>query len=127
MPAVLTSTYPVIAVVEPVAAQPISVETALLIILGIALVFAFKSLAHLHRRVEALHAAKAPKRSAVSSAPALTAAGADLPPEVLAVISAAVFETLGADSHIVAINPESQSPAWSLEGRRQIFGSRKVR
>ena len=52
---------PFVATAEP-AAQPISVQTALLIILGIALVFAFSSLARLHRKVDALHAARAPRR-----------------------------------------------------------------
>jgi hypothetical protein len=46
---------------------------------------------------------------------------------LLAVISAAVFESLGADSRIVAISLENENHTWSMEGRRQIFGSRKVR
>jgi Na+-transporting methylmalonyl-CoA/oxaloacetate decarboxylase gamma subunit len=112
---------PTLANAEP-AAQPISVQTALLLILGIALVFAFSSLARLHRRVDALHAARAPRQRPAESAP-----GADIPPEIVAVISAAVHESLGEDSHIVAITLENQSNAWSIEGRRQIFSSRKTR
>lgn len=111
-----------LATAEP-AAQPISVQTALLFILGIALVFAFSSLARLHRRVDALHAARAPRRQPTPA----VAPGADIPPEIVAVISAAVHESLGEGSHIVAINLENQSNAWSLEGRRQIFSSRKTR
>ena len=121
MPATLSSVVVTLATAEP-AAQPISVETALLLILGIALLFAFKSLAHLHRRVDALHAAKTPKRNNASPAQS-----SGLPPELLAVISAAVFESLGADSRIVAISLENENHTWSMEGRRQIFGSRKVR
>ena len=112
---------PFLATAEP-AAQPISVQTALLLILGIALVFAFSSLARLHRRVDALHAARAPRHRPTEAAP-----GADIPPEIVAVISAAVHESLGEGSHIVAINLETQDNAWSLEGRRQIFSSRKTR
>ena len=116
------SCSPFLATAEP-AAQPISVQTALLIILGIALAFAFSSLARLHRRVDALHAARAPRRQ-----PAPVAApGGDIPPEIVAVISAAVHESLGEGNHIVAISIETQDNAWSLEGRRQIFSSRKTR
>ena len=113
---------PFVATAEP-AAQPISVQTALLIILGIALVFAFSSLARLHRKVDALHAARAPRRQ---TTPVAAPCG-DIPPEIVAVISAAVHESLGEGSHIVAINLETQDNTWSLEGRRQIFSSRKTR
>jgi hypothetical protein len=65
MLATLSSVVHALAAAEP-ATQPISVETALLLILGLALLFAFKSLAHLHRRVDALHAAKTAKRNAAS-------------------------------------------------------------
>ena len=116
------SCSPILATAEA-AAQPISVQTALLIILGIALVFAFSSLARLHRKVDALHAARAPRqRLAPGAAPC-----GDIPPEIMAVISAAVHESLGEGSHIVAINLETQDNAWSIEGRRQIFSSRKTR
>lgn len=115
------SCSPILATAEA-AAQPISVQTALLIILGIALVFAFSSLARLHRKVDALHTARAPRQLPTEAAP-----GGDIPPEIVAVISAAVHESLGEDSHIVAINLETQDNAWSLEGRRQIFSSRKTR
>ncbi|HLP07483.1 MAG TPA: hypothetical protein VK178_04910 [Opitutaceae bacterium] len=107
---------------EP-AAQPISIQTALLIILGIACVIAIKSLADLHRRVDELAARVNPRKMA--------AAGPIHPqgmaPEVIAVISAAVHESLGHDIRIVSISTENQSATWSMEGRRQIFGSRKVR
>ena len=113
---------PFVATAEP-AAQPISVQTALLIILSIALVFAFSSLARLHRKVDALHAARAPRRQTTP----IAASCGDIPPEIVAVISAAVHESLGEGSHIVAINLETQDNTWSLEGRRQIFSSRKTR
>jgi Na+-transporting methylmalonyl-CoA/oxaloacetate decarboxylase gamma subunit len=54
---------------------------------------------------------------------------ADIPPELRAVIVAAVYETLGPRHRIVDIesphNP--QQMAWSMEGRRQIFLSHRVR
>lgn len=119
----LLTPFVAIATAEP-AAQPISVQTALLIILGIGLVLAIKSLADLHRRVDTLSAAVRPKtRKAVPAPPT----EGSLPPAVLAVITAAVYEAIGADHRIVAINPESQGHTWSLEGRRHIFSTRKVR
>lgn len=118
----LLSSSPVVAAAEPTA-QPISVETALLVVLGIALVFAFKAIAHLQRRVEGLHAAaRKPKPPAVP-----VAGDAGISPEVLAVIAAAVVEEMGEEARIVAISMESHNNTWSIEGRRQIFGSRKVR
>jgi len=122
MTAVLTPPLLALAAAEP-AAQPISVQTALLVILGIALVFAFASLARLHRRVDALNRA----RTARSAGSPAAVTSVPLPPEILAVIAAAVAETLGTEGRIVSIGSESQNHVWSMEGRRQIFGSRKIR
>ncbi|MFT3828348.1 MAG: hypothetical protein QM691_01450 [Opitutaceae bacterium] len=114
--------YSLLAQAEP-AQQPISIQTALLIILGIACVFAIKSLADLHRRVDELSARVVPPRK-----PAVrTVQPHALAPEVLAVIAAAVHESLGTEFRIVSISVEGQSTTWSMEGRRQIFGSHKVR
>jgi len=60
----------------------------------------------------------------------LTAGGA--PPEIVAVITAAVNEVLEAGGQIVAITPLDAAPAgsqfaWSREGRREHFASHKVR
>lgn len=52
-----------------------------------------------------------------------------VPPEVVAVIAAAVHATVRQPHRIVRINPP-HSPwlqAWSAEGRRQIFQSHSVR
>jgi hypothetical protein len=113
---------PTLAQVEPVA-QPISIQTALLIIFGIAFLLAIKSLANLHRRVDALAASVRPQKAPAARA----AAEPVLPPEIVAVISAAVYESVGNDFRIVAISTDGQGTTWSMEGRRQIFGSRKVR
>ena len=122
MPALTTLSVLAVAAAEP-AAQPISIHAALLIILGIALVLAIKSLADLHRRVDALHSTIRPRKS--PAAPSGTQA--EIAPEVLAVISAAVFDAVGTDHRIVSISTESQGQTWSQEGRRQIFSTRKVR
>lgn len=109
---------------EP-ASQPISVQTALLVILAIGLAIAVKALLDLHRRVAVLSAnvrASQRTRSAHTVVPA-----ASLPPELVAVITAAVHECTEGDIRIVSISAESQNLSWAWEGRRQIFGSHKVR
>lgn len=104
------------------AAQPVSIQTALLIILGIGLLWAAQSLAALHRRVDQLSAAQKPRSTPKPAVPS-----GSISPEVLAVITAAVYESLGSDHRIVSINADGQNPTWSMEGRRQIFSTRKVR
>lgn len=55
------------------------------------------------------------------------AAGA-LPPEILAVIAAAVHATIGGPSRIVSITGDDESAhSWAAEGRRAIYATRKVR
>lgn len=63
-----------------------------------------------------------------SAKPAL-AGESGIPPETIAVITAAVAVTLRKPHHILQIRPVN-SPwlqAWSLEGRRQIFQSHNPR
>jgi hypothetical protein len=122
MIAVLPSPILALAAAEP-AAQPVSIETALLVILGLGLLWAVKSLVELHRRVAELGAAIQPKRRP-SAAPA---ASGTLSPQIVAVITAAVHDALGSDHRIVSINADGQNPTWSQEGRRHIFSTRKVR
>ncbi|MBK8478852.1 MAG: hypothetical protein IPL39_21970 [Opitutaceae bacterium] len=120
MPAPFPSIFAA-AAAEP-ATQPISVQTALLLILGVGLLLTVKSLAALHRRVDALNAVR-------TRNPRTTAAATGAPsPEILAVITAAVFESIDADHRIVSItSPRQDNPSWSQEGRRQVFAGRKVR
>ena len=107
------------------ASQPISVQTALLVILAIGLGLAVKTLLDLHRRVAVLSAhVRATPRA--RPAPAVAPAAA-LPPELVAVITAAVYASTEGEVRIVSINAESQNLSWAWEGRRQIFGSHKVR
>ena len=87
--------------------------------------------------------APAPTAPAATSIPSalMTTPGAAQPTatpstEVFAVIAAAVVATLGSRARIAAINPlvSTNKPAidtshlqWSMEGRRQIYSSHKVR
>lgn len=57
-----------------------------------------------------------------------------LRPELVAVIAASVAATLGRRARVAAVQLASHPPSvealmqqWSLEGRRQIYGSHKVR
>jgi hypothetical protein len=66
---------------------------------------------------------------AVDSAPA-----GGIPPEVLAVICAALAATLDSGEHVTGVRelPEGAPPGmllqqWSLEGRRQIYSSHQFR
>ena len=56
----------------------------------------------------------------------------DLAPEIAAVIAAAVHVTLGASARVTSVselpvNIDSSTLIWSLEGRRQIYTSHRVR
>jgi len=65
--------------------------------------------------------------SAPTSAPC-PASSDSIPPEILAVIAAAIHVTLGREARIVGVTPARlDDHTWSLEGRRQIFHSHKVR
>jgi len=52
-----------------------------------------------------------------------------IPPEILAVLAAAVVTVLKGPHRIVEIHTavDDRLQAWSLEGRRQIFSSHRVR
>lgn len=76
--------------------------------------------------------AQGPKPAVSSAAPAPAAAAPQVPaggltPELLAVISAAVHVTLGANAQLKAVLPVEPNPTWAHEGRRQIFASHQVR
>ena len=102
------------------------------VILGITL-FIF-AVAGLGQWSSVTHPASAPKALPVSAPPgaALASDLAHIAPEIAAAISAAVHVTLGASAKVteVTLQPESGDtymPVWSLEGRRQIYTSHKVR
>lgn len=76
------------------------------------------------------HAARS-KASATQAAkaPVVSASSETVPPEIFAVIAAAVAVSVKIPHEILEIHPV-QNPmlsAWSVEGRRQIFQSHSVR
>lgn len=73
------------------------------------------------RRAE--EAAENPRRE---HAPAKEAAAGGPPPEILAVIAAAIHVTLHDPVRIVSVR-QVPTRNWAAEGRRQIFGSHRVR
>jgi Na+-transporting methylmalonyl-CoA/oxaloacetate decarboxylase gamma subunit len=86
------------------------------------------------RSIEARRQAKAAAAFAAAPAVPLDLPSVGVRPEIIAVITAAAHTNLRAGEHIVAIHPlgrdhdqEVRVGAWSSEGRRQHFGSHKVR
>jgi len=74
-----------------------------------------------------------PSPTPTPAAPLATSTSSETPAEIFATIAAAVAVTLGARARVTAVNlvtaqtaPES-TLQWSLEGRRQIYSSHKVR
>jgi sodium pump decarboxylase gamma subunit len=72
--------------------------------------------------------------NAGSAAPAQSDSSASVPPEIFAAIAAAVDTLLDEPFGILSVREEVQPPpfdyklmAWSVEGRRQIFTSHKLR
>jgi len=102
------------------------------VLVGItALLFA---IAALGRYLAATHPDPEPKPRAASVAPAV-ATPLGITPEIAAVITAAVHTTLGASARVTSVMLTGPKPVsvenlmltWSLEGRRQIYSSHKVR
>lgn len=106
--------------------DPISFQTALLVIIAGALLFVAKNLAGLNSRIASIESGRiSAKRPGV--APSASASGM-ISPEVIAAISAAIHTTLKGRTRILSVGqicPDRQ--AWSAEGRRQVFSSHKVR
>ena len=119
----------------PVSGQPLfgSVPLALLAIVACIAVF-LVLVALLGRWLAATHP-DAPPRPVSPPAPAPTVS-LDVPPEITAVIAASIATVLGAKARVaaVALAPVPTNPSvemlmqqWSMEGRRQIYSSHKVR
>lgn len=99
-----------------------------------ALLFLAKTLAAVNHRLSALEAGKAGTGAvpARGSAPATVAHAAAIhsgtPVDTIAAIVAAVHVTLGSNHRILKIGAANHDrQAWSMEGRRQVFHSHKVR
>ena len=73
-------------------------------------------------------AAPTPAPVAMPTPVAAAPVSAEIAPELIAVISAAVAVTLGADARVTSV-VEAQAPLqdWAREGRRQIHSARRVR
>jgi len=108
---------------------------ALVVILAGVTVFLF-AVAAVGRWLAATHPDEPAKPATPVEAVNTTApaASAETPVEVFAAIAAAVAVTLGAKARIAAITTPSTEPMtessrlqWSMEGRRQIYSSHKVR
>lgn len=110
-----------------------STMVALLIVLGgIALLMI--AIAAFGRFLAAGHPDPAPRRPAAVNP--LAAQHAPISAPVLAAISAAVVSVLGRRAHVTSVHlePPARAPSvetlmgqWSLEGRRQIYTSHKLR
>lgn len=117
---------------SPADPAAISIQTAVLVIMAGALLFLAKALIELRTRVEEMERRPGPADSGGPPAASLPAATVPhptekVPPEVLAVIAAAVHVAHGGRARIVSVSPELDDLGWSREGRRQIFHSHKVR
>jgi hypothetical protein len=118
------------------ASAVIDFQSALMLMVLVCLAFMAKALADLSRRVREIARTRAGEvsaggtggRSAAADSPA-RATGTPPTPEELAVITAAVYAALDRPLRIVAVDEVrgAQSAVWSLEGRRQIFSSHRVR
>jgi len=122
------------------AVDPVSLQTAGLVFLVVAVIYCVRVLSTLRARVADLEAARSPATDSPSPHPAPSAVVhpstvtpvATLSAELLAVITAAVHVALPVGRYRIAgITPAAHAAtdhhAWSLEGRRHIFHSHKVR
>ncbi|MFT3782669.1 MAG: OadG family protein [Nibricoccus sp.] len=116
----------------PGSSSSLSIQTILLAVIAVALVAVAFGLAKLSRRVKTVEATAtrppfAPPMPATPS-PVAPAVNGKIPPQVVAAISAAVHLSIGSNHRILAVGqPCPHRQAWSLEGRRQVFSSHKVR
>lgn len=106
----------------------IGTSTALLILLIAGVVFLAKAVADLRREVDELRRSLPARPPAAPVARPGTATADCLPPHLEAAICAAVFVALeGTSARILGITAAPASANWSLEGRRDVFGSHRVR
>jgi cytoskeletal protein RodZ len=105
----------------------------LVILLGVAAFLL--AVAAVGRWLAATHPDEPKPSTPVESVPTTSpSASAETPVEIFAAIAAAVAVTLGAKARVAAINAAPTEPVtessrlqWSMEGRRQIYSSHKVR
>lgn len=109
-----------------------SLQSILLGVFAVAIAYALVAIADLRRRLAGLSAPLNPAPASPKPGPSSKPAPADgeLPPELIAVIAAAIQVTLGGVRHrVVSVSTGNQADrsAWSVEGRRQVFQSHNVR
>jgi len=63
----------------------------------------------------------------VAAPPKTSPAGEPIPPEILAVISAAVGVVLGRPHRVASVQPAAEASIWVFEGRMEQFMSHKIR
>jgi hypothetical protein len=121
---------------HPVLLDSISYQAVGLIVVFVALGtiwIAMEAMGTVFRAFDARRMKKNTAAAVTPFPPQNGVAGGGITPEIVAVITAAVFASTDHGEHIVAIYPVSgHEPnfnllAWSSEGRRQIFASHKVR
>jgi hypothetical protein len=112
---------------ETAPASAVSVETALLLLLGTALLLLFRRLTQLHEKTERIEALLGAERRHGRSPAAAGAPGDPIPALQLAVIAASVHAMIDARHRIVSVEAAVGSPAWSIEGRRQVLHSHRLR
>jgi len=114
----------------------LSLQSVLLGLFSVAIVYSLVSIAGLRRRLAEISAtARAAPVAASAPAPSPKAAPVreELPPELVAVIAVAVRVALGGSRHrILSLSAADQKQAdqrsaWSAEGRRDVFLSHRLR
>lgn len=113
---------------EDVRFQTVGIVVVLLALVAIWL--ALEVVGSAFRRIESRRAPARIPAATEEPAPVPSAGPTAIPPEVIAVIAAAVDTTLGAPHRIVAVqlaDSSSGHAAWSVEGRREIYRSHRVR
>lgn len=107
----------------PVPPDSVDMRTALLFVVLVVLVFCIKVVSEMRFRMQRLEAHIAePPAQAQRETPD------DIPPEIVAAITAAIVATVGTSHRIIAVAPLTHdNMAWSMEGRRQVFQSHKLR
>lgn len=108
-----------------IASDGISVATALMILLGGGLLYCFKAVSDLRRRVDRRDTPAPPALKVSPPSPTVDS----VTPEIIAVIAASIQVVIGPGYRVLAIAPAplSGGDRWSVEGRREVFHSHQFR
>lgn len=104
-------------------AAGMSLSTGAAVVLSVTVAFCAKRILDLNEKIQLLEGETRrfrKQREAVSNTP--------IRAEIVAAITAAVLASCGGNARVVNVRPvPEKSGSWSLEGRRSIFHSHKVR